>query len=368
MLAAPPLPPPDVRQPLARQASYGLVAGIAPGGTRRIVVTTRGHVLADRRLRSRSFSLHVRLPIGYESVRVAAVAGRGRRSVAVVRDVLGLPGTATPQAVAARDDRPLAGRIRRLARGYRGVAAVYVQSLTTGLGTAWNAKARFPAASTLKLAIATTVLARLSGVPPPGAYLDDLLRGALVESDNAAANALEAWLGGSTSGGGAQVDGLMRAIGLRDTIMYGGYELGTSARGIPLRVEHQPSFEAGKYTTAADLATLYRAIWLASGGRGRLHRLGVTTGGARYLLWLLGRVRDTPKLDRFVGRSRNLAVLHKAGWIEAARHDAGLVFWPGGVFVASVLTWSPNGAGTSSDVLAGRCAAVALARFRRLPA
>jgi hypothetical protein len=104
--------------------------------------------------------------------------------------------------------------------------------------------------------------------------------------------------------------------------------------------------------------------WLASGGQGRLHHAGVTTADARYLLWLLGRVRDTPKLDRVVGSRPGVTVLHKAGWIDAARHDAGLVFWRGGVFVASVLTWRPKGAGVSSDVLAGRCAAVALARFR----
>ncbi len=368
VLASPPLPPPAISQPAQRRASYGLVTGIAPRGTRRIVVSARGRVLADRPLRSRSFSLHVRLPIGYETVRVATLASGGRRSATVVEDVLGLPATATPRAVAPRVDRFLARRVRRLARGYRGVASVYVQSLTAGAGAAWNAKARFPAASTLKLAIATTVLARLSGAPPPGAYVDDLLRDALVESDNAAANALEVWIGGSTSAGGARVDGLMRSIGLRDTIMYGGYELGTDARGIPVRVEQQPSFGVGKYTTAADLATLDRAIWLASAGRGPLHRNGVTTGEARYLLWLLGRVRDTPKLDRLVGRHGNVAVLHKAGWIDAARHDAGLVFWPGGVFVASVLTWSPNGAGPSSDVLAGRCAEAALARFRQLRA
>jgi hypothetical protein len=76
-------------------------------------------------------------------------------------------------------------------------------------------------------------------------------------------------------------------------------------------------------------------------------------------------VRDSPKLDRFVGSQRGVAVLHKAGWIAAARHDSGLVFWPGGVFVVSVMTWRGSGAGTSSDVMAGRCAEVALARFRR---
>ena len=30
--------------------------------------------------------------------------------------------------------------------------------------------------------------------------------------------------------------------------------------------------------------------------------------------------------------------MHKAGWISYARHDAGLVYWPGGVFVAAVMT------------------------------
>jgi len=57
-------------------------------------------------------------------------------------------------------------------------------------------------------------------------------------------------------------------------------------------------------------------------------------------------------------------VLHKAGWIDAARHDAGLVVWQGGIFVAAVMTYRPDGAGVRSDVLAGRVAQAALRRFR----
>jgi hypothetical protein len=57
-------------------------------------------------------------------------------------------------------------------------------------------------------------------------------------------------------------------------------------------------------------------------------------------------------------------VLHKAGWISSARHDTGLVFWRGGVFVAGVMTWNADGTGHSSDQLAGRLGAIALARFR----
>jgi hypothetical protein len=55
--------------------------------------------------------------------------------------------------------------------------------------------------------------------------------------------------------------------------------------------------------------------------------------------------------------------MHKAGWLGTARHDNGLVVWPNGIFVAAVMTWNPSGAGTSSDVLAGKVARAALRRF-----
>ena len=48
-----------------------------------------------------------------------------------------------------------------------------------------------------------------------------------------------------------------------------------------------------------------------------------------------------------------VVVLHKSGWIDAARHDAGLVVWEGGVLVAAVMTHRASGAGRRSDVLAG---------------
>ena len=60
-----------------------------------------------------------------------------------------------------------------------------------------------------------------------------------------------------------------------------------------------------------------------------------------------------------------MRVLHKAGWINAARHDNGLVFWRGGVFVVTVMTYRRGGAGHSSDVLAGRVARVALTALCR---
>ncbi|HXF98708.1 MAG TPA: serine hydrolase, partial [Gaiellaceae bacterium] len=284
----------------------------------------------------------------------------------VVRPVYGLPAAARPRLVRARHDLRLARELRRLGARFDGTAGLYVQSLTSGAGAAWNAGAEFPGASTLKVAIAAAVLAEHRGLPPPGSRLDRLLQEMIVPSDDEAANELLVWLGGSTSAGGRRVTGLMRDLGMRDSEMYGGYLTRSVSGPIPVRVERQPAF-VGKRTSARDLALLLRALWLRSAGLGPFGRVrpGLTAAEARYLLWLLASVRDTPKLDRFLAGRPGVAVLHKAGWISTARHDAGLVFWRGGVFVAAAMTWRPAGA-KAADVLAGRLALRALARFREL--
>lgn len=300
-------------------------------------------------------------------MRVTTVARDGRRSSRIVDEVFALPARSRPRVVSSRQDPVLARKLRGLAREYSGTAAIYVQSLTGGAGAAWNAKAEFPAASTLKLAIAAAVLAEHSGVPPPGSSVHRLMQSMITRSDNGSANALEVWLAGSTSAGSHVVNSFMRSIGLVDSEMYGGYELRTLAARIPVRVERQPSFGYGKHTSAYDMAALLRAVWLASGSRGPLRkaRPGFTAADGRYLLWLLAHVSDTPKLDRVREENPGVVVLHKAGWVNTARHDAGLVFWRGGVFVAGVMTWSSWGTGPSSDRLAGKVAALMLGRLRR---
>jgi beta-lactamase class A len=248
----------------------------------------------------------------------------------------------------------------RILGRYGGTAGVYVQDLRTGRGAAWNARARFPAASTLKLAIAVTVLRSLDGKPAERTPVAGLLGKMLVLSDNAAANALEVWLAGSTAAGSQRVDETMRALGLNDSLMYGGYEVRRPAAApapIPIRVESQPSFGVGKYTTAWDLARLARSVYLAAAGKGPLVRLGVSGSEARYLLWLLAQVTDRGKLDRFFGVGP--IVMHKAGWLSGARHDSGVIAYYGGAYVATVMTWR-NG---NADALAGQVALAALQRF-----
>jgi beta-lactamase class A len=281
--------------------------------------------------------------------------------------VFGLPAAGAPRPTRAFEDPVLTAAVQRLVRDFPGVTGVFVQDLVGGAGAAYNARARFPAASTLKLAIAVEVMRSIESPPAPGSGTDALLRRMLVHSDNRAANELEVLLGGSTSGGSARVNALMRALGLTDSEMYGGYIIGTrlvEQRPIPIRVDADPGFGAGKYTTAYDLARLVTFVHLAAGGRGPLvTRLGgaVTPAEARYLLYWLVHSADHGKLD---GLLPNAVVAHKSGWITQARHDNGVVYWPGGAFTVTVMTYSRSGVGESSDLLAARVARSALERLR----
>ena len=162
-------------------------------------------MVADRRegirelgLSQREFRLEVDLPAREVRVRVETVDGSGRRAGRTVANVFGLPRSARPRIRTTRFDAGLQTDVRRLATGFPGAAAVYVENLGTGAAAAWNARATFPAASTLKLAIAVTALSRVDACPP-GTSLDSLLRQMLDASDNEAAN--RSWsLGGRRAG------------------------------------------------------------------------------------------------------------------------------------------------------------------------
>jgi hypothetical protein len=362
--ALPPHPAPlALVAPAEREASFGRIAGRLPHGRWAVVVRVGERTLTVRKVAGGSFDFWVSLPRRDQTVRVTAYAPHRRHAGATVEHVYGLPQSARPQAVSPSRDGGLDRVVGPLARSFPGTSAVYVEDLVTGRGSAWNARAHFPAASTLKVAIAIEALRTNAGKPEPGSYLDSLLRRMLIDSDNGAADDVEALFGG-----GSRVDELLRGIGLRDTWMGGGYLRGTAGRvPIPLRVESQPSFGCCKYTTAFDLARLLADVHLAAGGRGPLiahYGRDFTASDARYLLYLLAHVPDRGKLGRFIAGGP-YALLHKAGWISGARHDAGLVYWPGGVFVAAVMTWG-SGVGLSSDVLAGRVARAALTRLQHL--
>jgi hypothetical protein len=360
---------PVITSPAPREISFGRITGRVFAGTTRVHIVVGGRIKASKNVTGPArFSFAVSLPPRNIRVRVTAENAAGDRISSTVANVRGLPLPSEPGVLRpTTEDRVLARRLRTLARNFPGTAAVYVQDLQTGRGAAWNARARFPAASTLKLPIAIEVLRRLSYKPASGSSLDRLLWSMLVHSSNEAANSLLVWLGGSTSSGAYRVNALMSTLRVRDSLMYGGYQIATAAaRPIPLQVNEQPAFGGGKYTTAWDLARLHRFVGMAARGLGPLPRTSGTFGrkDARYLLWILTHVADHGKLDRFL--SPNASVPHKAGWLGTARHDAGVVYWRGGSFSVAVMTWNPNGVGSGSDVLAGRVARIARDHFDRL--
>jgi hypothetical protein len=371
----PALVQPVITNPGEREASFGTVVGRVGGATTRIVVQVNGVTKADVALDpdrsgllpSQPYRIRVSLPPREVTIRVVAYDELGNGKARSVGPVFGLPRAGRPVAIRSIQDAVLTRRVRELIRAYPGPAAVYVQDLRSGRGAAWNARARFQAASTLKLGIALEVLRVLRSKPAPGARLATLFRRMLVYSDNQAANDLEVWLGGSTAAGAARVNATLQALHLIDSHMYGGYIIGTaSERPIPLSVESQPPyFTFGKYTSAWNLARLHRLFHRASAGRGPLLDLPghFTPADARYLLYTLAHVRDPGKIDRYIGDDPGVSVLHKAGWILHARHDSALVFWRGGAFVVTVMTWNWGEAGASSDILAGKVARAALRRF-----
>jgi hypothetical protein len=368
----PPTTPPAIYAPAPREVSFGQIKGRVAAGTRIVTIRVDGVYKGNAKLEGRRFWQTISLPSRDVSIQITSVNAMGDRASSVVGPVYGLPRSARPHAVKRSLDRGLERRVRALVDAFPGTTGVYVQDLRTGKGAAWNARARFMAASTIKLGIAIEVLRVLGGKPSADSRIGTLFRRMLVYSDNAAANDLATWLGGgSIYAGTSRVTATLHALGLYDSYMNGGFLIGTSGGApIPLNVVDQPSYyNTGKYSSAWDLARIHMFLHRSAGGRGPLLALRgrFSASDARFLLWSLAHVRDPGKLDRYIGGEPGVSVLHKAGWISVARHDTGLVYWEGGGFVAVVMTYRSAGVDVSSDILAGRIARTALKHFSRPP-
>ena len=372
--------------PAPYEVSFGGVLARVPAGTRSLVLLVDGKPVLERRARGRRVRVRYQLPRRDVVLRVIAIDSRGTRTASPrVGPVLGLPVGAARRARASRELRSLSRALRRQTRSFGGTSAFYVRDLVSGAGASWNASARFPAGSTLKVALALETLRTIEGPPARGTELARLLESTIAESSNLDANALAVAIAGSTGAASGRVNALMARIGLTDSDLFGGYLVEPDelvARGlraatgvprmpprgppkIPLETVEQPQFGRGKQTTAADLASLFSAIHLAARGRGPLideFRGAITPAEVRHLLFLLAHTRNHD--TRLAQRVPRATVAHKAGWISNARHDAGIVYWEGGAFVAAVMTYNANGVGASSDRLAARAARTSLDAFR----
>ena len=316
---APGPPPPRIVEPAPHQVSFGNVVVRVPKGTSFVRLLIDGEIAAVQPTPRRRVTIRLRLPARDVTMRVGRDGSQ--RSSAAVGPVRGLPPGAFERAPAWHD-KQLARKLRRAARTFPGTLAYYVQDLRTGAGASWNAAARFPAASTLKVGIAIEAMRTLRGPPSTGSRADVLLRHTLIHSGNRTANDLAVLIAGSTTAAATRINATMRRLGLTDTAMYGGYLVESERRtsisvplpapieqeSIPKLINSQPSFGRGKYTTAADLAQLFRVLHLGASGRGPLiAELGgeVTPAESRYLLYLLAHSAERSKLARGDGQQNS---------------------------------------------------------------
>ena len=336
--------------PLAYEANPGIVQGIAPPGTTALRVLADGRSVRLLQMTSgrRAFLVG---PIGLSprdlTLTVQALDGKRVLATATVDHVFGLPAAAAEVAPARTIDEPLERSVAALAARTRVTSAAWIRNLADGSSAAYNAGARFPAASTLKLAILLSVFARDDDDPvrSPSWSLE---RSLVLDSSNLAANELL-----PRAGGPAAVDAVAKALGATATLTCCGYLLEPGEKGKagkapgrelrtslpPSTVVDQPTFPCCKYTTAHDLGTLLVSLTLAATGHGPALRLGITAREARVALWLLVHA-SYPGLVR---PSSPFPVGHKAGWLPDIQHDAALVFTPHGTIVAVFMNYAASG-------------------------
>jgi Beta-lactamase enzyme family len=245
-------------------------------------------------------------------------------------------------------DARLAAGLERIGRGFRGWAGFWVHDLRTGRTAGWNADARFPAASTVKLGAVAAVLARSAPAPAVSPYADDL-RAIGAWSSNLGANRIAARLGAA-----AVADGLRR-LGMISSTYPGLYRAGT-ATGVD--APRQPPLRTRRVTTARDLGRALLRLHAAAAGRAWARRqtgLAPTEAEAGLAALLDSRPEgDNAGLLRRWFPSAPMAQKH--GWISDTRITAAIVYRRSGPVVVVVEAHAPGLSLAEAQRLAGAVA------------
>ena len=243
-----------------------------------------------------------------------------------------LPPAARVAHIVSATDGRLRRALRALGRSFDGYAAVYTQDLRTGRAAGWNADARFPAASTVKLGVLVAALARWHGhIDRPA--IDDEVRALTAWSSNLAANRLVRLLGhGSEDAGVRRVQDTLLRLGATHSTYPRPYRVGTG-------VDDQPPLAHDRVTTARDLGRILFAIARASTGR---TRAGLDDETARYALGLLLTSDRSGANAGLLGLPAATPVAEKNGWITDVRDTAAIVYGPSGPRIVVVLTYRPG--------------------------
>ena len=268
-----------------------------------------------------------------------------------------LPASASTPVAPERPDRRLSTRLAALAASFSGFAGIWIHDLASGGTGAWNAGARFPAASTVKLGVLIAALDRFGPRPERSEAAHDM-EALAAWSSNLGANRLLRLLGdGDVRRGVALVEARLRRVGARASTYPGEYRVGTTRGGPPL--------VSRRTTTARDLGRILVALHLSALGDPRARAgTGLEAHEARIGLRLL--LGSEPAADN-AGLFRQalpagLPAAQKHGWLPSARQTAAILYTSRGPVVAVLLTYRKGLTLQEAQALGGRVVALALGR------
>ncbi len=347
-------------------ASWAVIAvgkggpGCTASGARRIDVTATDRLRVDLPLRPGRHDIAVWF--------CAQTKGSSPRVVGTgtVNGVWVLPASARSAATGRSPDRALSNRLRGVAAGFDGYSAVWYHDLLKGRTAAWNADARFPAASTVKLAVLVAALRTLGPSPEQGRFGYDL-KAMTGWSSNLATNRLLGRIGrGSAAAGSRAAEAVLKELGARSSTFTGEYRVGTSIT----RPRAEPPRVSSRVTTARDLGRILYLIHAgATGRKSALTALKLERRRAQLALGML--LASEPYADN-VGLvrgsvARSVPVAQKNGWLADARHTAAIVYVTVGPQLAILLTYRPRLTLAEAAAYAGEVLQVVLDRGTRRP-
>lgn len=260
-----------------------------------------------------------------------------------------LPLLETPAPLPTMDD--LARELDAYLMNFPGFGAVYIEDLTTGAIASVDAEVAFSGMSTLKIGLATAIMARL----PNGIDADDAqakligqwIDYAMGESNNYAANQLLAYLGdGSTEVGAARFTAFMRELGMQSTFMQSGYDARVRLNPIPTpgnqRTDWQTNPDSNLQTTPAEIGRMLAALYECTQGYGLLMEVmpdRITVDDCLTVLFYLSHDEFQEMIWGGVPRPDSTWIVHKHGFAYESHSDVALVWGPTGPYVMSVFVF-----------------------------
>jgi beta-lactamase class A len=339
--------PAELEDPRGGEAFPGLFRSRVPAGTTVVDVAVNGHVLGSV-VPNKNGVATGRLRQQYGRWKLSLRYRQGKRLLSTVesRAVWLLPKSADDHVAPRSQDRRLAAQLALLASGFDGKGAIWVHNLATGSVAGWNEDARFPAASTVKLAVLIAALHEFGPRPERSALAYDL-QALAAWSSNLAANRLLHKLGGSEDAGSRIAQQTLSRLGATSSTYTGDYRLGTAVDHSSDRggAPDPPPLVSRRVTTARDLGRiLYLLHAGAMGDKTSLRRMRLTIHEARVGLALL--VSSEARADNLGLLRPNLPgsipIAQKNGWLRDARHTAGIVYREAGPTIVVVLTYRPG--------------------------